>query len=451
MLRVVKPSDPPTEDAPPSAAGVNSAETKFMPQDAAAAAASELFRKEVFVYQTRRLQGEVLIGAGPLWLILGYAMVAVVVAGLLFVSLLSYARTETVTGWLVPRGGIVRLTAEQGGIVERFFVSEGQDVKAGAALVGMRLSRDSGQGDSGAVLETAARRALDAERLNAAAALDKLAVDHRALLVQAATVDAQVREGRAMLGILEQKKGLADAKLERARGLLAKGYLAPQSLDAITGEALDAAQAVAAQRNSVLAQQQSLGELRARIAQAPIMQSQARASAQTNEASLTQQLEQVRVGARYTITSPADGAVIALPANLGQSVSAGAPVAVVTAKGGPLEVELYVPSRAAGFIKVGQSVSLQYQPYPYKKFGSGQGRIVSISRAPLTPAEVGLSGFTVSEPVFRVRADLARSYIEAYGTRTPLQAGTGLEARIIIDRRSLLEWLFDPLFAVGKR
>lgn len=92
-----------------------------------------------------------------------------------------------------------------------------------------------------------------------------------------------------------------------------------------------------------------------------------------------------------------------------------------------------------------------YQAFPHQRFGAGQGEIVSVSRTVLAPSEVSTPGVTVTEPVFRVQVRLARDYVAAYGQRVPLQAGMQLTADVIVDRRTLFEWLFDPLYAAGRR
>jgi len=78
---------------------------------------------------------------------------------------------------------------------------------------------------------------------------------------------------------------------------------------------------------------------------------------------------------------------------------------------------------------------------------SGQGYATAV----LAPSEVSIPGLDIREPVFRVRVGLDREYVEAYGARVPLQAGMLLSADIVFDRRSLVEWLFDPIYAVRHR
>ncbi len=45
----------------------------------------------------------------------------------------------------------------------------------------------------------------------------------------------------------------------------------------------------------------------------------------------------------------------------------------------------------------------------------------------------------------RVRLDA--SSVKAYGTEIPLRPGLTLTADVEIDRRSLIRWMLDPLFA----
>ncbi len=92
-----------------------------------------------------------------------------------------------------------------------------------------------------------------------------------------------------------------------------------------------------------------------------------------------------------------------------------------------------------------------YQAFPHQKFGAATGRVESIARTILTPAEIAASGFSVAEPMFRVAVSLPSETVAAYGRREVLAPGMMLTADVIIDRRNLLEWLFDPLLAAARR
>jgi membrane fusion protein len=140
-----------------------------------------------------------------------------------------------------------------------------------------------------------------------------------------------------------------------------------------------------------------------------------------------------------------------MPVEVGQTLVPGATVAVISAGDSQLEAELFAPSRAAGFIRVGQPVRLMYQAFPFQKFGAGKGQVTAVSRTVLAPSEVAIPGLQFQEPVFRVKVRLERESVAAYGAEVPLQPGMLLNADIVVDRRSLLEWLLDPLYAAGRR
>lgn len=77
--------------------------------------------------------------------------------------------------------------------------------------------------------------------------------------------------------------------------------------------------------------------------------------------------------------------------------------------------------------------------------------MLSVSRTVLAPTEVSIPGLQMQEPAFRVRVRLDRHQMQAYGEDLALQPGMLLTADVVIDRRTLLEWLLDPLYAAGRR
>ena len=106
-----------------------------------------------------------------------------------------------------------------------------------------------------------------------------------------------------------------------------------------------------------------------------------------------------------------------------------------------------VPSRAIGFVRIGQPVSIRYEAFPYQNFGRYEGTITEISHNILTRSDVS-SALIVDEPVYRVTAALNRQDVSAYGKSMPLQAGMLLKGDVILDHRSLMRWVLDPLLSV---
>jgi membrane fusion protein len=120
----------------------------------------------------------------------------------------------------------------------------------------------------------------------------------------------------------------------------------------------------------------------------------------------------------------------------------------IVPSGSALEAELFVPSRAIGFVRIGQHVGIRYAAFPYQNFGRYAGTIAEISQNILTKADTPSGPIELKEPAYRVTAKLDRQDVDAYGKKMPLQAGMLLQADIILDRRSLMKWILDPLLSI---
>jgi membrane fusion protein len=115
-----------------------------------------------------------------------------------------------------------------------------------------------------------------------------------------------------------------------------------------------------------------------------------------------------------------------------------------------LVAELYVPSRAIGFIAPGQRVRLLYDAFPYQRFGPSYGTVQSVSGSVLAPQEV-TAAISLAEPVYRVLVTLEAQSIQAFGHPQRIQSGMSLTADIVLEQRSFAEFLLEPLLAMRGR
>ena len=350
---------------------------------------NELFRPEAVNHVARRLEGEVMV-ASPVSLrvLTGlFAFIAVVV--LIFVASASYPRKETVPGWIVPEGGLIRVQAREGGIVQDLPAREGALIDAGSPLATIRLSLDIRGGDEGHTLI----RDLD---LEAAASLAQLDADQAKLQVQRLGLLAtrqQLQSGywpaaKARVSAMEQRQTLSQREFDRGQQLLGQGYLSQSNLDSLQSNVLSASQDVSLARDSALSLSRQIDEVGNQLAALPTQQKSL--AAQIALASAT--AAEKRVGAEaqtiYSATAPVMGRVVAVLVEVGRDPATRRHGRRVTAMGDTRSiVEIFVPARSAGFIKPGQEVRLMYDAYPHEKFGSARGVISSISRTALNPNE----------------------------------------------------------------
>lgn len=410
-----------------------------------------LFRPQAVTHATRRLSGEVLLATPPAPRLVALLLAGVTFAAAGFAASASYARKETVSGWLVPDKGLVRITAPGGGVVRALRLREGEVAQAGAAVAELGLSSVTGAGGTAGRVAAALHQEQEAAAAREATALRRLANEAEDLAARAAILDGQRATLRQQEGLLGERLALARQDLARSRDLAERGFLARRELEARRGQALALEQEIAALRGQDAALARDAGSIAYRRASIPNEIDAARADAAAQLAGLRQREAEGAARDVVLATAPVAGRVAALPVSLGQSIAAGGTVAVLAPLDGTLEAELLVPSRAAGFIRPGQAVRLMLHAFPHQRFGAVAATVRSVSATVLAPSEVAVAGLQVREPVFRVRASLSRDSVEAYGERIAMQPGMTLAADVVLDRRSLVAWLFDPIFAVRGR
>jgi multidrug efflux pump subunit AcrA (membrane-fusion protein) len=141
------------------------------------------------------------------------------------------------------------------------------------------------------------------------------------------------------------------------------------------------------------------------------------------------------------------GTVTAILVDQGDEVAAGRPMLSIVPRGTRLLARIEVPPSAAGFVEPGQPVRIAIDAFPFATYGTVEGRIETVSAA---AAPVALRDGRESE-AFLVTATLERDAIDAFGRARPLRPGMTVSARITTRSRSLAQWLFEPLYAGGRR
>jgi membrane fusion protein len=146
------------------------------------------------------------------------------------------------------------------------------------------------------------------------------------------------------------------------------------------------------------------------------------------------------------VVAPANGVATGIAAVVGELVDNSAPLAFIVPAGSRLRAELYAPSRAVGFVSVGEAVLLRYEPFPYQKFGHYRGTVEAVSQTAVLPtARADALG---AEPVYQVVVALESQNVVAYGEPRSLRAGMAVEADVLLETRRLYEWVLEPLYSL---
>ncbi|KZC18465.1 anibiotic ABC transporter [Rhodanobacter denitrificans] len=412
-----------------------------------------LFRQEVVDARRGEWLGSIIVAA-PLsrWLLTALVL-ALAAAILLFLFFGHYTRRETVTGQLVPSAGLLNIAAPSAGTVARVEVHDGQVVKAGDVLLKLSSEQDSAAlGDTHALVG----QQLDIQRSRLQADLfnqkqwSKQQAD--AFQAKTALLRSQLTQIAGQLAIQQKQVNSNQELLEKIEPLAAKGFVSAVQIQQQETAVLDAQAQYKALVRQQLDMRQQLEATQQQLAQLPLDDVTKRNDTERQLASLTQSMAQNEMQRAVVLRAPRDGVVSTVLLKDGQMVSAGRPLLSILPAGSTLRAQLLVPSRAIGFIEPGSRVVLRYQAFAYQKFGQQYGRVTDISRSALSSADiVALVGQSSQqqEPLYRVQVALDSQHVLAYGREEPVKPGMALDADILMDRRRLIEWVFEPLYGMA--
>ena len=408
-----------------------------------------LFRQEALDHKRRKLHGDVILVQPVGFFVMTAVFFTVTMALVYFLMNGEYKRKETVVGYLAPSNGLSIIRADQGGRLTQVFVNEGDKVEAGAPLFESRIDVDTENGRIGErrlestdvrlseLKEQSAtiklrykgeRQRLNAQILNLTRELDGL---YRRRKLQQKAVDLATSQLEKFERLYESEVS-SQLELDNARSNDINQRLSFETIEQqIISRDSAASEARFALRGLSVSEEQELSQLRVQI----------------------NQLEESRVGleasSRYMVRSPISGTVTALQGSVGQSLPPNSPVIMIVPEGSELVATLLAPTRAAGFLETGQDVNLLVDAFPYQKFGVQRGVIQDISATPYRPGELD-APIPFEQAVYRIDVALNKQTVSAYGNEVLLKPGMTLQGDLITDRRSLLQWMLDPLLTIKR-
>jgi len=138
------------------------------------------------------------------------------------------------------------------------------------------------------------------------------------------------------------------------------------------------------------------------------------------------------------ILSPINGFVAQLSAHtLGGVVTPAQPLMEIVPSNGELIVEAYLPNKDIGFIKKSDNARVKIHTFPFTKYGTIDGKVISISDNAISDEKMGL--------VFLIKVKLDANKIHIDGKDIQLISGMGVTAEVKIGKRKVIEFFLAPL------
>ncbi|MEM9623254.1 MAG: HlyD family efflux transporter periplasmic adaptor subunit [Pseudomonadota bacterium] len=377
--------------------------------------------------------------------ILGALLLAVIVVALLSGD---YTRKETVRGYIEPDGGVVSVfPVQRDGRVSRVLVQQGESVEQGQALLQLILPQHTGQGTDVADdlrAELKHQQQLLAAELNQAA--EQFTSEAAALQHRLGNVRREIVQQQTLIDLQQKKMELAKQYLADLNSAYATGAIpGNRQLQAQT-EMIDGEKALLLAEQHLVQLRSNATALQYQLQQLPNKEHRELRRIRMQISTVAQSLAELEGRYSRMVTAPVAGRVSSILVNAGHPTKHQTPLVRIIPNHMVLESVLVVPSTAIGFLVPGQTVRLMLDAFPYQKFGTIAAEVMSISSAPVLPGE--LQGpLAVKGAAFLVRAAIPEPHLQALGRQRQLQAGMLLSANVLLEERSLFEWLLAPLYS----
>ncbi|WP_175947420.1 HlyD family secretion protein [Burkholderia pyrrocinia] len=412
-----------------------------------------LFRHEALDAARHKLMGAVSLYSPPYrWLMIGVATALTLVIAAFFVFG-TYTKRERVAGQLLPATGLLTVAPPLTGTVIDTRVREGQAVAADAELLAISAEIATEIGGTREMVAQQLKFQRSRLETDLVGQSELSSEARRGLRARAAALNDQLAQIALQKTQRSRQSELAQRQLDKLQSMRAQGYASNSQVEQQEGALLDAQARLLDLTRQRLDVEQQLDQIRQQLRELPLNARNQRNDIERKLADVDQKLAENEARRAVILRAPQASVVAVLLAKPGQIVNAGQSAVALLPQGAQLEAQLMVPSRAIGFVRPNARVVLRYEAYPFQKFGQQSGYVTEVSRTALSPQEVAnLTGRTnVTEQLYRVIVALDRQDIVAYGKREALRPGMALEADVLIDRRRLIEWVLEPLYALGRR
>ncbi len=387
---------------------------------------------------------EFLDSTPPHWAANGLSWFILLIALLAAVAVIVVRVPETVGGrfMLLPISGVDPVRAFRDGVVSSVPATEGALVRRRAPLFVLRSSPMGDRAADRRTLET--QRDADRTRLTIVASQRETRrrgaeSDIRRLETRRAYLDRILVSKRQRLALLRE---LADSATSGAR----RGSVGRLEAARLEFEASTIAE-------EIQSSEDERDDVRAGIERIHQDEAAYELEYQQTRRNLEESIETagIRIGALgqdlinlsdsgMVVLSPCEGTVLRLHVNTpGHVVKEGEILAELACTGEQLQAELVVSEAGLPMVQAGQSVKLRYDAFPYQRYGVRFGTVRWVGQAGTTRADSGS---------FRALIDVQDTAVMVRGTARRFLPGMGGFAEIVVGRRSLLSFAFEPVRAL---
>lgn len=370
---------------------------------------------------------------------LSYCLILLFTVAVIASLVITVPETVSASFVLVPRNGTDPIRALRGGIVTQVRVSEGQSVTQGEILF---IVKSEVAASKTADLESLATQSRGSED-SLALATRKYADQKLANVEEERKLTKRVESLGDMIEFKNKELALARTIAERYAKLSKDGLVSAvddtrnqMEMNRLSSEI----ESLRAEQRQVTVTIDKLQHEKA-VVETEYKERERGFKEETEKAQIRMSsMKEVLFmgqGNQVAILAPHSGTILSLGVKgPGAIVGEGDPLCEMVSSNDTVEAELSVPEWGMGRIKNGQKVRLLYDAFPYQRYGIRYGMVRWISPSTIATKE---------KQSFRALTEINDKSIQVDGQSRSLLPGMNGKAEIVVGRRSLISFAFEPI------
>ena len=408
-----------------------------------------LFRKESIEHKRQKLHGEVILVQPVSFFVITAVFFMLTFILLTFLARGEFHRKENVLGYINPSNGMSIIRAEQGGRLTQIYVNEGDEVEIGQILFESRtdISTENGFIAERRLENTDAR--LFELREQESAIIKRFELDRDRLKSQIVNLEKELQVLSNRRGLQLRSTELSRKRLEKFERLKADDTVSELEYENVRSQNIGEELNLEALNQQIIGIERNFTETKFSLRGLSGLKERELSQLRLQIGQLEESRTSLETSSRYVVKSPVNGTITALEGKVGQALIPAAPLMTIVPEESDLIATLLAPTQAAAFLEPGQDVNLLIDAFPYQKFGVQKGVIAEISATPFRPGELD-APIPVEQSVYRINVKLDKETVLAYGNEVSLKPGMTLQGDLITDRRTLMQWILDPLFTLKR-
>lgn len=412
-----------------------------------------MFRKEALEHQKWKSTA-VLLSSIPSWLVFLLSFL-ITASFILYVTLGSYTRRETILGEVVMQPHPIILSASKSGYISERYVEINQPIKKGEPLFKITLDRITDSGNVGVNSINAIKeqiRKLDrvielvkANQIETLANLEKQIEKNRKIYADTQKYFAEVSKSTEEYRLT----------LKKYENLMKKGYSANDEVALQRSRYFDQKSLRNSLQEKLIQQESAIISLENEIeSRKTDFQNQIiRYELQQNDLEI--RLLEFESVSELIANAPMDGLVESVSVTVGQVIKEGDALAqMIPANKGEYQLVMWVPNSAISFIKPNDKINIRYEAFPFEKFGQFDGIIKHISTVPASLQELtfykNIPVADPNNPLYKITVAISDQKVEYNNTSLAFLSGMKAEATVFLENRKLYEWMLFPLYNLTK-